>query len=152
MPTLFEKLIGERNYSKINSKEIMGDDGPVHLPTRIRSTKYNQDMVDMEPNLMTDPNNIAPEKITRVTYHMTDVFKFNHNTREVTLDTGGYFTVTTKARMNMMSEELNLGFGISQMRGQWYISSNIFPIKLTFTKDWITFNVDTGAEKDFKIE
>lgn len=154
--TVFEKLVEARNYSKINSKEIMGDAGPVQLPTRIRSTKYDQTMKGgtEEPNLMNDPEAVREpqEKITRVTYHMTEVFAFNHSTREVTLNTGGWFTVTTKERMNMMSAELNLGFGVSQVRGSWFIKSHIFAETLTFKGDWITFNVDTGEEKDYKIE
>jgi len=143
---MFKKLINEE-------PTIEGDFGPINLPTTKRATKYAQTLGGPAPTLLDDPETVAQqEKITRVTYHMTEVFTFNHRTREVSLNTGGWFTVTTKQRMNMMSEELNLGFGISQVRGNWYIHSNIFPQKLEFTKDWITFNVDTGVESDHLIE
>jgi len=48
--------------------------------------------------------------------HNTDIITFHQN-GEITLNTGGWTTVTTKARMNEFLE----GWYISQSKGQWYI-------------------------------
>lgn len=52
-----------------------------------------------------------------VRLHETDVLTFAPD-GSVTLDSGGWKTVTTKARMN---EYLGHGLRISQSRGQWYV-------------------------------
>ena len=49
--------------------------------------------------------------------HNTDIITFHPN-GDTTLDTGGWTTVTTKARMN---EFMPAGWYISQSKGQWYI-------------------------------
>jgi hypothetical protein len=54
-----------------------------------------------------------------VTYHSTDVVVFSKE--EIVLDTGGWFTVTTKARMNQASNEFGLGYQVYQEKGYWYI-------------------------------
>lgn len=39
----------------------------------------------------------------------------------VRLNTGGYFTKTTKKRMNQFAEMFNLGFRVVQDKGNWYV-------------------------------
>lgn len=39
----------------------------------------------------------------------------------VTLKTGGYFTTTTKARMNQASNQFWLGFRVWQEKGNWFV-------------------------------
>ena len=56
---------------------------------------------------------------TAVRYHWTDVVTFDNNT--ITLDTGGYDTVTTKRRMNQASDTFNLGFGVYQKNFNWFV-------------------------------
>ena len=56
---------------------------------------------------------------TRVILHETEVVKFD--TESIWLDSGGWETVTTKARMNQASNEFNLGYGVYQKDYQWYV-------------------------------
>jgi len=51
-----------------------------------------------------------------VRLHDTDVVVY-HPDGSITLDTGGWFTVTTKARMNEHSP-----FGVSSVRGEWQVA------------------------------
>lgn len=56
--------------------------------------------------------------MVRVTYHSTIVVSFNPEM--IILNTGGYFTATTKTRMNQASNQFDLGFKVFQRAGQWY--------------------------------
>ena len=56
---------------------------------------------------------------TRVTYHSTIVVEFDNEI--VTLNTGGWETVTTKTRMNQTSNKFRLGYQVYQKNYQWYI-------------------------------
>ena len=55
-----------------------------------------------------------------VTYHNTRVVDVT--TEHITLDTGGWRTVTTKLRMNQASVQFNLGYTVYQQKGQWFVS------------------------------
>ena len=61
---------------------------------------------------------------TTVTYHNTDVVVVNRSRETITLDSGGWRTVTTKARMNQTSRQLSLGFGVWQRDFKWYVKHN----------------------------
>ena len=39
----------------------------------------------------------------------------------VTLNSGGWQSVTTKTRMNQCAKEWELGFGVFQTKGKWYV-------------------------------
>lgn len=39
----------------------------------------------------------------------------------ITLDSGGYQTVTTKRKMNQASNQFGLGYGVYQRTGKWYV-------------------------------
>lgn len=54
-----------------------------------------------------------------VTYHNTAVVKFNHDT--IILNTDGWFTPSTKVRMNQASNEFDLGFKVFQSKGKWFV-------------------------------
>jgi len=56
---------------------------------------------------------------TNIIYHSTSVVAFNDN--EIILDTGGWYTKTTKERMNEASRTFNLGFSVYQKNYQWFI-------------------------------
>ena len=60
--------------------------------------------------------------VTRVLYHGTAVTQFNN--KEILLNTGGYFTATTKKRMNQASQEFNLGYYVFQKNYVWYCNYN----------------------------
>lgn len=54
-----------------------------------------------------------------VNYRGTDVVTFNE--REVTLNTNGYFTATTKTRMNQASNQFGLGYHVYQRDYAWFV-------------------------------
>lgn len=56
---------------------------------------------------------------TVVTYHETSVVTFND--KEIILNTGGWFTNTTKERMNQVSNVFKLGFYVQQVKGVWEV-------------------------------
>lgn len=55
-----------------------------------------------------------------VVYHETRVVDVTPE--HITLDTGGWKTVTTKRRMNQASVQFNLGYTVYQQKGQWFVS------------------------------
>jgi len=54
-----------------------------------------------------------------VTFHSTDVVVFDANT--ITLNSGGWQTVTTKRRMNQTADHFGLGFRVWQKNFIWYV-------------------------------
>lgn len=56
---------------------------------------------------------------TIMSYRGTNVVSFND--KNINLDPNGWWTKTTKRRMNQASEEYNLGYWVYQKRGQWYV-------------------------------
>jgi hypothetical protein len=56
---------------------------------------------------------------TYVRYHNTNVVEFD--SLWITLNNGGYFTTTTKTRMNQTSRQFNLGFNVYQRDYVWYV-------------------------------
>jgi hypothetical protein len=57
----------------------------------------------------------------RVIYHYTPVVVIRED--GVTLNTGGFRTLSTKSRMNQVAAEFNLGFHISQKNGSWDVQT-----------------------------
>lgn len=57
---------------------------------------------------------------TRVTYHSTDVVKFNE--RLIILNSNGWRTHTTKTRMNQASNQFGLGFTVYQKDFDWFVA------------------------------
>ena len=57
---------------------------------------------------------------TIVRYHSTDVVRFT--AKKIVLNSGGWFTSTTKNRMNQTARQFDLGYGIYQLKGNWYVS------------------------------
>ena len=56
----------------------------------------------------------------RVRYHETDVVVTSPE--KIILNTGGWFTATTKKRMNQASQQWGLGFSVYQVASKWYVS------------------------------
>lgn len=61
-----------------------------------------------------------PGQTLRVQYHDTVVVSRDANGL-VTLDSGGYRTVTTKLRMNQTSNQYGLGYSVFQKAGDWFV-------------------------------
>ena len=57
-----------------------------------------------------------------VTYHNTEVVKFDKD--DIILNTGEYFTNTTKVRMNQASNQYNLGYRVFQVCFKWFVWYN----------------------------
>ena len=57
-----------------------------------------------------------------VKYHNTVVVAWTANTIE--LNTGGWYTSTTKTRMNQASIEFNLGYNVYQRDYNWFCDYN----------------------------
>ena len=57
--------------------------------------------------------------VKSITYHDTIVVEFDDNT--IWLDTGGWYTITTKTRMNQAANQFDLGFQVWQSKGEWYV-------------------------------
>jgi len=60
------------------------------------------------------------EGVIFVRYHLTDIVKIEVD--RITLDTRGYFTSTTKRRMNQAAETYELGYVVYQRKGKWYVN------------------------------
>ena len=59
------------------------------------------------------------DNVTRVVYHETPVVSFNESS--IRLSTGGWWTRTTKVRMNQASQEFELGFRVFQKKEEWFV-------------------------------
>ena len=59
---------------------------------------------------------------TCIKYHYTDVVQFNND--RIILNSNGFFTNTTKTRMNQASRQYNLGYYVFQKDYKWYIDYN----------------------------
>jgi hypothetical protein len=55
-----------------------------------------------------------------MTYHNTEVVHATPQT--ITLQTGGWFTATTKTRMNQASNQYDLGYEVFQKARLWYVN------------------------------
>lgn len=54
-----------------------------------------------------------------VTYHSTVIVSWTDY--EITLNTGGWFTATTKKKMNQAARQFNLGYYVYQKNRDWFI-------------------------------
>ena len=59
-------------------------------------------------------------KTTFVRYHATDVVAFDEDT--VTLNSGGWSTRTTMARMNQTANQYGLPFQVFQRKYRWFVT------------------------------
>jgi hypothetical protein len=58
---------------------------------------------------------------TEVKYHNTVVVAFDES--EIILNCGGWWTATTKNRMNQASNQFDLGYNVFQKDFLWYVES-----------------------------
>jgi hypothetical protein len=99
-----------------------------------------------------------------ITYRGTDVVAFNrvahavsndgtrHDTiLNVVFNTGGWYTMTTKLRMNQASNEYDLGVGVRQRDFDWYIvddNGNEYP----FTADAMHVVMDEPTRTVLRVD
>ena len=83
---------------------------------------------------------------TTVRYHATDVFNLIKDTRTgdatLTLKTGGWFTATTKTRINQACAVFGVPLRVFQERGYWFVrydNANVKPFK-----DGVAFAVEVS--------
>lgn len=79
---------------------------------------------------------------TRMVYHNTCVAEYRPTSyldpndpragRIVRLNTGGYYTKTTKKRMNQFAEMFDLPFRVYQEKGEWFVLANEQETRLPF--------------------
>jgi hypothetical protein len=82
--------------------------------------------------------------IKSVRYHSTDVVVWDQNTGEVTLNSGGWMTNTTKTRMNQAANEYKLGYQVYSKDYEWFVD---LPDGTTLDfEDGMTFNVTKDKE------
>lgn len=81
--------------------------------------------------------------LVSVRYHSTEVVRVAAD-GTVTLNTGGWRTVTTKARMNQAANEFGLPYSVYQEKGDWFVALHTaekrFAKTLPFDDYTITFN------------
>lgn len=84
---------------------------------------------------------VDPETgIVKYIYHGTAVVTYYPRNRAVILNTGGYFTNTTKHRMNQFSIEQNLDYSVYQKNKKWFV--DVAGGKtLEFLGDTVTFKL-----------
>lgn len=56
---------------------------------------------------------------TCITYHSTCIVEFDHE--NIILRSGGWETVTTKRKMNQAAWQFGLGYGVHQVKGEWFV-------------------------------
>ena len=64
------------------------------------------------------------DDILSVVYHSTEVVRANLTGKTVIFDNGGYFTATTKTRMNQALNQYNIPFRVLQKDFGWFIVQN----------------------------
>ena len=81
--------------------------------------------------------------VTRVVYHDTPIVSFNESSIE--LNTGGWWTRTTKVRMNQTSQEFGLGYAVFQKDHEWFVDyrGEVHP----FTSEELTLSRDNQTQK-----
>jgi hypothetical protein len=72
-----------------------------------------------------------------VRYHATEVVAADLSNGIVTLDSGGWHSYTTKARMNQASNQFGLGYTVAQKDHSWFVHVNGQTLPFT---DGMTFN------------
>ena len=88
-----------------------------------------------QPNVINQPGEYQPERRQlptyktkvnenekgqiEIIYHKTAVVTFDPE--QIILNTGGWWTRSTKIRMNQVSEFYNLGFRVFQKAGDWFV-------------------------------
>jgi hypothetical protein len=63
---------------------------------------------------------VSEDGMTKLYYHSTPVVEFDE--KKIRLNTGGWHSNTTKARMNQASDVFDLGFRVFQKDYEWFVN------------------------------
>ena len=89
---------------------------------------------------------VDSEGVLRVTYHGTHVVTVYPEGR-IVLNTGGYFTATTRTRMNQASSQFNLGFHVYQRNYYWFVDVDGHTLKFDKREFVIRNGSSTGERR-----
>ena len=59
-----------------------------------------------------------------VVLHKTAIAVYDHNAQALKLNTGGWYSVTTKSRLNAILQGLIVGASVFQKNFDWYLNYN----------------------------
>ena len=59
-----------------------------------------------------------------IVLHSTAIAVFDHNTKAVKLNTGGWHSNTTKSRLNAILQEVKWGASVFQRNFNWFVNYN----------------------------
>jgi len=59
-----------------------------------------------------------------VVLHRTAIAVYDHNTSALKLNTGGWYSVTTKSRLNAILQEVMYGASVFQKNFNWFLNYN----------------------------
>ena len=76
---------------------------------------------------------------TIVRLHSTDIVDVDTRDNTITLNTGGWNTVTTKERMNTVLSAFNSPYRVYQRNFQWYVQMQYYHCQACFSEER-TFN------------
>jgi hypothetical protein len=62
------------------------------------------------------------DNVMQVIYHNTAIVSVDNSSGNITLNSGGYESVTTKRKMNQASRQFNLGYSVFQKNFIWYVT------------------------------
>ena len=87
--------------------------------------------------------------VRTVRYHSTDVVVASHDRNDnlhIILNTGGWFTVTTKTRMNQTFRQWKLPIGVFQKNFNWYIDLPYHTEPIPFSSRSVHITIDEKNE------
>ena len=123
-PEITQGLHQERKYDNNNMYNCMGSID--NFNDNRRHGRMNLNHIGTHKTTVTGyqirHNNKLNYSTTKVCYQNTIVCEFDD--KIIKLNTGGWFTSTTKRRMNQASQEFNLGYYIYQKNYVWYCKYN----------------------------
>jgi len=76
------------------------------------------------------------EGFTNIIYHSTAVVRFSEVKDKIILNSGGYLSNTTKARMNQTANQFRLGYSVFQKNFDWFVKNAIGEV-LPFTDNMV---------------
>ena len=78
-------------------------------------------------------------------YHNTTIVRYNYETDTITLNSGGWYTYTTKQRMNQFMDETRIPLRVFQKNYEWYVYNHESDETIPFTDNQEIKVVRTGG-------
>ena len=82
----------------------------------VNKNDWSNSNTNVEYNSFTD--------CSTVVLHRTAIATYDHNTQALKLNTGGWYSVTTKSRLNAILDQLITGARVFQRDFTWYLNYN----------------------------